>query len=157
MLRLRNQRICRVNQFSNAAYFCEMPKSLFATFPSSDTFSQHFSGEIAAIGYCIRAAANVTRREYRMKRLVSIVEKKTVVRARDLYRSGIHPGTLSRALQHGLVLKIGRGLYARKDFSADFARQIVLACKRVPHGIVCLHSAFTAITGRFPVVRNTSR
>jgi hypothetical protein len=25
-----------------------MPKSLFATFPSSDTFSQHFSGEIAA-------------------------------------------------------------------------------------------------------------
>jgi hypothetical protein len=25
-----------------------MPKSLFATLPSSDTFSQHFSGEIAA-------------------------------------------------------------------------------------------------------------
>ncbi len=36
-----------MNQFLHAAYFCEMPKSLFATFPSSDTFSQHFSGEIA--------------------------------------------------------------------------------------------------------------
>ncbi len=58
--------------------------------------------------------------------LVSIVEKRTVVRARDLYRSGIHPETLSRALERGLLLKIGRGLYARKDFSADFERQIML-------------------------------
>jgi predicted transcriptional regulator of viral defense system len=38
-------------------------------------------------------------------------------------------------------LKIGRGLYVRRDFLADFERQIVLACKRVPHGVVCLKSA----------------
>jgi hypothetical protein len=38
-------------------------------------------------------------------------------------------------------LKIGRGLYARKDFFADFERKIMLACKRVPNGIVCLKSA----------------
>ena len=76
-----------------------------------------------------------------MRSLVSIVEKRTVVRARDLYRSGIHPEVLSRALRRGLFLKIGRGLYARKDFSADFERQIMLACKRVPNGIVCLKSA----------------
>src|SRR5260370_8194586 len=61
------------------------------------------------------AATNVTRREYRMRRLVSIVEKRTVVRARDLYRSGIHPEALSRALRRGLFLKIGRGLYARNE------------------------------------------
>jgi len=76
-----------------------------------------------------------------MTSLVSIVEKRTVARARDLYRSGIHPETLSRALERGLLLKIGRGLYARKDFSADFERKIMLACKRVPNGIVCLKSA----------------
>ena len=76
-----------------------------------------------------------------MRSLVSIVENRTVVRARDLYRSGIHPEALSRALQRGLLLKIGRGLYARKDFSADFKRQIMLACKRVPNGVVCLKSA----------------
>src|SRR6266851_3416258 len=85
-----------------------------------------------------RTLTNVTRARVSITSLVSIVEKKTVVRARDLYRSGIHPETLSRALQRGLLLKIGRGLYARKDFSADFERQIVLACKRVPNGIVCL-------------------
>ena len=48
---------------------------------------------------------------------------------------------VSRAIQRGLLLKIGRGLYARKDFSADFERQIMLACKRVPNGIICLKSA----------------
>jgi hypothetical protein len=35
-------------------------------------------------------------------------------------------------------LKIGRGLYAHKDFSANFARQIMLACTRVSNGIVAL-------------------
>ena len=73
--------------------------------------------------------------------LLSIVENRTVVRARDLCRSGIHPEALSRAFRRGLFLKIGRGLYARKDFSANFERQIMLACTRVPNGIVCLKSA----------------
>jgi predicted transcriptional regulator of viral defense system len=76
-----------------------------------------------------------------MKRLVSIVNKRTVVRAKELYRSGIHPQELSRALKRGLLLRIGRGLYVCRDFGADFERQIVLACKRVPNGVVCLESA----------------
>jgi hypothetical protein len=37
-----------VNQFSYATYSCEMPKSLFATFTSIDTFSQHLYSEVAA-------------------------------------------------------------------------------------------------------------
>src|SRR6266478_63909 len=88
-----------------------------------------------------RTITNVKRARVSMRSLLSIVEKKTVVRARELYRSGIHPEALSRALRRGLLLKIGRGLYARKDFSADFERQIMLACTRVPNGIVCLKSA----------------
>src|SRR5271168_3894978 len=76
-----------------------------------------------------------------MKRLVSILGKQTVVRASELYRSGIHPQELSRAIQRGLLLKVGRGLYVCKDFRADFQRQIVLACKRVPTGVICLESA----------------
>jgi predicted transcriptional regulator of viral defense system len=76
-----------------------------------------------------------------MKRLISILNKQTVVRASELYRSGVHPQKLSRAVQRGLLLKIGRGLYVCKDFRADFERQIVLACKRVPNGVVCLESA----------------
>jgi hypothetical protein len=63
-----------------------------------------------------RTLTNVAKARVTITSLVSIVEKRTVVRARDLYRSGIHPEALSRALQRGLFLKIGRGLYARKDF-----------------------------------------
>ena len=37
-----------MNQFSYAAYSCEMPKSLFAAFTSIDTFSQHLYSEVAA-------------------------------------------------------------------------------------------------------------
>ena len=63
------------------------------------------------------------------------------MRASELYRSGIHPQELSRAIQRRLLLKVGRGLYVCKDFRADFERQIVLACKRVPNGVICLESA----------------
>ena len=44
----RPERVCGVNQFSYAAYSCEMPESLFATFTSSDTFSQRLYSEVAA-------------------------------------------------------------------------------------------------------------
>jgi predicted transcriptional regulator of viral defense system len=87
-----------------------------------------------------------------MKRLTSILNKQTVVRARELYRSGIHPQELSRALERGLLSKIGRGLYARAGYPgypADIERQIVLACKRVPTGVVCLESA-AKYHGLFP-------
>src|SRR5258708_21158343 len=88
-----------------------------------------------------RTLTNVSRARVAITSLVSMVEKRPVVRARELYRSGIHPEALSRALRRGLFLKIGRGLYARKDFSASFERQMMLACKRVPNGVVCLKSA----------------
>jgi hypothetical protein len=58
-----------------------------------------------------------------MRSLVSIVEKRRVVRARDLYRSGIHPEVVSRALQRALLLKIGRGLSTRLSSDLKY-RQI---------------------------------
>ena len=76
-----------------------------------------------------------------MNRLVSILDEQMVVRASEFHRAGIHPQELSRALKHGLLLNIARGLYVSKDFRADFERQIALACKRVPNGVVCLSSA----------------
>ena len=45
-----------------------------------------------------------------MKRLLSIAEKKIVLRAGDLSRYGIHPQIVSRAVRHGLLVKIDRGL-----------------------------------------------
>jgi len=76
-----------------------------------------------------------------MKRLVSIVEKRAVVRARELYPFGVHPHDLGKAASQGLLVRIGRGLYTRKDFPSNFEHQVALACQRIPHGIVCLQSA----------------
>jgi len=76
-----------------------------------------------------------------VKRLVSIVEKRTVVRAAELYPFGVHPHDLSKAARQGLLVKIGRGLYTRRDFPSNFKHQVALACLRIPHGIVCLQSA----------------
>jgi len=75
------------------------------------------------------------------KRLVSIVQELSIVRARDLSEHGIHPEVLQRAAHRGLIVKIGRGIYTRKDLPMDIERQILLAMKRVPHGVVCLESA----------------
>jgi len=58
-----------VNQFSYAAYSCEMPESLFATFMSIDTFSQHLYSEVAAkflavleaVSDCLCRAVNSNR------------------------------------------------------------------------------------------------
>jgi predicted transcriptional regulator of viral defense system len=51
---------------------------------------------------------------------------------------------LSKAAREGLLVKIGRGLYTHKDFPSDFEHQLVLACMRIPHGIVCLKSALAS-------------
>ncbi len=53
----------------------------------------------------------------------------------------IHRQTLKRAVDRRLLAKIDRGLYKRSNLSPGFERQVLLACQRVPHGVVCLESA----------------
>jgi len=76
-----------------------------------------------------------------MRRLGSIVEKRTVV-AREIC-TGVEyiRKALSRALQLGTPFEDRARSFARKDFPQTLSRQIMLACKRVPNGIVCLKSA----------------
>ncbi len=76
-----------------------------------------------------------------IKRLLSIAETKIILRVGDLSRYGIHPQTVSRAVRHGLLVKIDRGLYACQAFSKNYKRRVMIACQRVPHGVVCLESA----------------
>lgn len=70
--------------------------------------------------------------------LVSIVQELSIIRAGDLSKYGIHPEILTRAVHRGLVVKIGGGIYTRKDLVIDIERQILLAMKRAPRGVVSL-------------------
>jgi predicted transcriptional regulator of viral defense system len=74
-------------------------------------------------------------------KLVSIVERLSIVRARDLVKYRIHPGVLTRAVQRGLIVKVGRGIYTRRNLPMNIEQQILLAMKKVPNGVVCLESA----------------
>lgn len=70
-----------------------------------------------------------------------LADRLKVIRASELKKYRIHHQILRRALDRGTLIKVHRGLYASKDFPATLDQRIVLACKRVPHGVVCLESA----------------
>ena len=66
-----------------------------------------------------------------------------VVRAREIREAGLHPEYLRRLCKSGHLIRTGRGLYSLAD--GDFTEHHTLAeaCKRVPHGIICLLSALS--------------
>ena len=64
-----------------------------------------------------------------------------IIRSSELKKHGIHRETLKRAAACGIVRKMDRGLYVRPELLLDLKQRIILACSRVPHGIVCLQSA----------------
>lgn len=63
-----------------------------------------------------------------------------VARTRDFTAAGVHRQAVRRAIDIGVIHRIGRGLYvgATRDDCAD---RMSLACRRVPRGVVCLLSA----------------
>jgi predicted transcriptional regulator of viral defense system len=64
-----------------------------------------------------------------------------VVHASELRELGIHHQILRRAVDRGLLMKVDRGVYLASGRPLDLKHRIMLACKRVPHGIVCLETA----------------
>jgi predicted transcriptional regulator of viral defense system len=94
-------------------------------------------------------------KETSVERLLSIAERLPVARTRDFVNAGIHPQALKRTLRRGLLVKMVRGLYVSKGRSLNFEHQVMLACKRVPRGVVCLKSTpmFHGLlpTGRGPL------
>jgi predicted transcriptional regulator of viral defense system len=75
------------------------------------------------------------------ERLRLLANRLKVIRASELQKYRIHHQILKRALDRGTLIKVHRGLYVSKGFSATLDQRIALACKRVPHGVVCLESA----------------
>ena len=64
-----------------------------------------------------------------------------MIRPQDVAARGIHPMYLQRLYQRGELVRLSRGVYVLAD--AEYSQNISLAeaCKRVPHGVVCLLSA----------------
>ena len=77
----------------------------------------------------------------RTQRILEIVEQAGVLRPRDLDAYGIPRIYLSRLCERGLLQRVGRGLYVLPNADVSEHHTLAEACKRVPHGVVCLLSA----------------
>ncbi len=79
----------------------------------------------------------------KQKKVLDLVKEAGVLRPRDLDAHNISRSCLSRLARKGLVQRLSRGLYALPD--ADFGERhtVAEACKRIPHGVVCLLSALS--------------
>jgi predicted transcriptional regulator of viral defense system len=88
----------------------------------------------------------------RIQRILEIVEQAGVLRPRDLDAHGIPRIYLSRLRERGLLERVGRGLYVLPNADVSEHHTLAEACKRVPHGVVCLLSAlrFHGLTTQSP-------
>lgn len=74
-------------------------------------------------------------------RTLKLVQRAGVLRPRDLDKHGI-PRQYLRILElAGKVRRSGRGLYALEGADVTENHTLAEACKRVPHGVICLLSA----------------
>lgn len=76
-----------------------------------------------------------------LSRLGDLVDRLPVIRSSQLKKYGVHRQILKRAVDRAVLRKIDRGLYVAPELPLDLEHRIMLACQRVPHGIVCLESA----------------
>ncbi|MCO4761457.1 MAG: type IV toxin-antitoxin system AbiEi family antitoxin domain-containing protein [Myxococcales bacterium] len=75
------------------------------------------------------------------QRTLALVREAGVLRPRDLEPHGIPREHLRRLRTKGLLKQVGRGLYVLPDADLGTHFGLATACKRVPHGVVCLLSA----------------
>lgn len=74
-------------------------------------------------------------------RVLALVRQMGILRSRDLAGTGIPRLYLRRLHAEGLLDNPERGLYVLADAEPTERHSLAEACKRVPHGVVCLLSA----------------
>jgi len=86
----------------------------------------------------MKAASNTTENT-----ILQMARKTGVVRAREIREAGLHPEYLRKLCKRGKLIRTGRGLYVLADGDFTEHHSLAEACKRVPHGIICLLSALS--------------
>ena len=77
----------------------------------------------------------------KQEEVLELVRRAGVLRPRDLDRYGIARTYLQRLERRGLLERAGRGLYRLASADVTEHHGLATACKRVPHGVICLLSA----------------
>ena len=74
------------------------------------------------------------------------------MRRTELGDAGVHPQTLARLVDEGILIRFSRGLYQLADADITASHDLAEVAKLVPKGVVCLVSAlqFHELTLRTP-------
>jgi predicted transcriptional regulator of viral defense system len=85
-------------------------------------------------------------------RIIALARRNRVLRPRDLAPLGVPREYLVRLLAEGILERPARGLYVLAATDPDENQTLAEACKRVPHGVVCLLSAlqYHGLTSQAP-------
>jgi predicted transcriptional regulator of viral defense system len=88
----------------------------------------------------------------KVEQAVALVRRHGVIRPRDLAAQGIPREYLVRLHRQGVLDRPARGVYVLAAAEPSENQSLVEACKRVPHGVVCLLSAlrFHQLTTQAP-------
>lgn len=88
----------------------------------------------------------------RIQQILALAAREGVLRPRDLDAYGIPRIYLHRLCERGDLQRVGRGLYVLAGADVSESHTLAEACKRVPHGVVCLLSAlrFHGLTTQSP-------
>ena len=91
-------------------------------------------------------------KQKRTQQILEIARRVGVLRPRDLDIYDIPRVYLRRLHDRKLLLRVGRGLYVLPDVKASEHHTLAEACKRVPHGVLCLLTAlqFHGLTTQAP-------
>lgn len=85
-------------------------------------------------------------------RLINLAQSQGLLRSCDLAPMGIPRVSLTRAVRHGQLERVGRGLYGLPGREVSANGSLAEVARKVPKGIVCLLSAlrFHGLTTQAP-------
>jgi len=83
------------------------------------------------------ATAEISQRD----RAVELLKERGAMRRIELSDAGVHPETLSRLVEEGILTRVSRGLYQLTDADITAPHDLAEVAKRVPKGVICLISA----------------
>lgn len=83
---------------------------------------------------------------------IGLLERRGIMRLSDLKSEGVHPPTLSRLVDEGVLSRPSRGIYELADADMHLAHSLAEVTTRVPKAVICLISAlqFHEITLQVP-------
>lgn len=88
----------------------------------------------------------------RDKAMQIIRQQGSTFRTAEIIKTGVHPATLYRLLQSGIIERLSRGVYRLAEVEQLSQPDLIIVATRIPRAVICLVSAmaFHEMTSQIP-------